>query len=183
MARPKAGVTFWDRVYSHTEIKYGDNPFSTAEGCHLFKGHRNADGYGRIYRDGKLVFVHREIWKEAHGQIPEKMNVCHKCDTPNCINIHHLFLGTQAENVADMWAKGRGENLRRFGNTHTRGKSINSGSKHGLSIFTEEQAQAIKDSFKDDNSWGNVVKQAKVHECSTTAINHIRAGTRWKHLK
>ena len=35
------------------------------------------------------------------------MSVLHKCDVPDCVRPSHLFLGTQADNIADMDRKGR----------------------------------------------------------------------------
>lgn len=52
--------------------------------------------------------VHRAAWAARHGPIPaETPFVLHHCDNPPCWRDEHLFLGTHAQNMADMVAKGR----------------------------------------------------------------------------
>lgn len=42
------------------------------------------------------------------GQLEEGKAVLHKCDTPACCNPAHLAVGSQRENMNDMYTKGRG---------------------------------------------------------------------------
>jgi len=79
-------------------------------GCLEWQGARLASGYGLIgrgRRDEGMAYVHRLAWELAHGPIPDGMFVCHHCDNPPCCNVEHLFLGTHADNMADMVTKGR----------------------------------------------------------------------------
>lgn len=76
-------------------------------GCWLWTGTANERGYGRVYSGGRMWVAHRLSWTQANGPIPSGMFVCHKCDTPACVNPDHLFLGSPRDNVLDMVAKGR----------------------------------------------------------------------------
>ena len=58
---------------------------------------------GRYYR-----YAHRMVWESIHGPLEKGQCVLHRCDNPRCVNPDHLVVGTQADNMKDMAAKGRG---------------------------------------------------------------------------
>lgn len=76
--------------------------------CVLWGGTLDKYGYGITSRNGKTYFAHRAEWI-AHfgGPLSSSQCVLHACDTPACINVNHLFLGTRADNCRDRAAKGR----------------------------------------------------------------------------
>jgi hypothetical protein len=95
------------------------------DGCVMYLGGWNCDGYGIFWLDGKQVQAHRVAWTLQHGPIPDGLHVLHKCDNRYCVNIDHLFLGTAQDNVNDMIAKGR----------DTYGQ--NRGERNGWALLTE----------------------------------------------
>jgi hypothetical protein len=80
--------------------------------CILFTGCKDTGGYGLKRYKNKLYKAHRFVWIQTFGEIPDGLFVCHKCDVRACINPEHLFLGTNSDNMKDMYSKGRGNNLR-----------------------------------------------------------------------
>lgn len=79
----------------------------TESGCYLWEGARSESGYGRVYDGSRMWQAHRLVWTQVKGPIPHGLFVCHKCDTPPCVNPDHLFLGTAKDNNRDMAKKGR----------------------------------------------------------------------------
>lgn len=75
-------------------------------GCWLWRGARGPRGYGH-FKIQQIERAHRVAFAIANGPIPADMFVLHRCDVPTCVNPAHLFLGTQADNMADRDRKGR----------------------------------------------------------------------------
>ena len=93
---PYDTAVFWARVDVQDE-----------DACWLWGGCLDAAGYGLIKFDGKNRRAHRIAWQFAVGKIPVGMFLLHQCDVRSCCNPSHLKLGTQAENMAEMAARGR----------------------------------------------------------------------------
>lgn len=126
-------------------------------GCWLWTGNTHPTGYGVIgvrKRDKlKNTFAHRASWFAHKGQDPGRLKVCHRCDTPACVNPDHLFLGTQKDNLRDMYAKGR---------------LVNRGSANGSAKLTDDQVRAIR---RDDRTIDDV---AKDYPCGRSTIWRVR---------
>lgn len=67
--------------------------------CKLFTGYCNDSGHGRVRFQGRLWLAHRLVWSMLMGDIRYQIN--HLCDRPNCLEITHLYDGTQEQNVHD----------------------------------------------------------------------------------
>lgn len=81
--------------------------------CQVYEGERTSAGYGVAYLgcvNGKRVRVpaHRVAFALHTGQDPAGFVVMHTCDNPGCVNPDHLRVGSQSDNIRDMYSKGRG---------------------------------------------------------------------------
>jgi len=75
----------------------------------------NERGYAQEWFEGDKIYSHRLAWIQAYGEIPDGMVIDHKCHNEAalrgeceggnncqhraCINIEHLELTTQSQNI------------------------------------------------------------------------------------
>ncbi|MEQ6351506.1 HNH endonuclease [Ralstonia pseudosolanacearum] len=113
------------RLWSRVDMSAGP------DSCWLWLGGVNAKGYGQIRREpvgnatrGEKTLTHRVAWELTHGAIPDGLHVCHRCDNPCCVNPAHLWLGTHADNLADMKVKGRAARGNRSGTARLESRQV-----------------------------------------------------------
>lgn len=147
---------FWEKVDKGEE----DN-------CWNWKAAKSG-GYGRIGNGKKNLVATRVSWEIHFGEIPEGMNICHKCDNPACVNPNHLFLGTHAENMLDMAKKGRRER-----------KGV--GIKNGLSKLTPNSVKEIRKKYINENI--TYVELAREFNVAPPTIRCVIKRLTWKHVK
>jgi hypothetical protein len=112
----------------------------------------------------------------ANGPIPDGIHVCHTCDNPRCVNLAHLFLGTQAENVADMMAKGRHRTAPP--KTPRRDETFLRGERHPHARLTWEKVCAIRQ-LHQDGAMGTA-ELATHFGVTQTHIQYIVTGKSWR---
>ena len=102
------------------------------DGCWVWNGSLFPTGYGQFQPERKRSsaggLAHRWAYILLVGPIPVRKSVLHRCDNKSCVNPDHLFLGSQADNIADKVAKGR----------QARGE------RHGMSTVSDETVRAIQ---------------------------------------
>ena len=134
-----------------------------------------SNGRGAIYvsHTRRNSLAHRVAYEIYKGPILPGLMVCHTCDNGICCNPAHLWLGTAADNMADMLAKGRQKKPTRPPFVYVR-KGYRSGEAHHSTTLTAADVCAIR----ADTRSGRQI--AKSYGISPSSVSMIRAGKRWK---
>lgn len=133
-----------------------------ANGCWMWSGAKERWGYGRFYIGNRSEGAHRASWMLHRGAIPNGLIVCHRCDTPACVNPDHLFCGTHADNNSDRSLKLRSHAP--FGK---------GGRKRKLTV---EQVEVIR---SDNRSCAELARLFGIHP---NTVSKIRLNRTWKHV-
>lgn len=78
---------FWDKV----EVQ--------PNGCWLWKGTKDKDGYGKFTIKYVTIRSHRFAYEVNKGQIPEGMQIDHLCRNHDCVNPDHMEVVSPRENT------------------------------------------------------------------------------------
>lgn len=69
--------------------------------CHIWRWAKIGLGYGNFWNQGRTVLVHRYVWEQHHGPIPEGLEIDHQCRVKACCNVDHLRLVTHKVNSTE----------------------------------------------------------------------------------
>lgn len=137
--------------------------------CLIWQASLRAGRYGGIKHNGKTLGAHRVSYELHHGPIPAGAVVMHRCDNPLCVRPEHLRLGTQAENVKDMFAKGRANKAR--------------GEASGRAKLTADQVQEIRVRYEPRKYGKGAHALAREFGVSKPVIFAIIKRETWKHVE
>ena len=132
--------------------------------CWEWIGKKNRGGYGVMCMDYKNRMVHRLVYADKIGPIPDGMCVCHTCDNPGCCNPSHMWIGTRGDNNTDRSRKGRTNYV------------VTLGERHGGSVLTWEQVDAIRNERRVSSR-----KLAAKYNVSHTTIQKVQRGETWNY--
>ena len=158
----------------HWKMRTPDDYFwpkvEKTNGCWKWQAGKNEAGYGTFMFQRKNVYAHRESYEIHFGPIPPGMCVLHKCDNPSCVNPGHLFLGTNADNTADMLEKGRWRQPAR---------NPRRGEKHPMSKLTWKQVDEMRRLYATgEHRQIDLARQYGISTTNTCDIIHNRT---WVH--
>lgn len=108
-----------------------------SNGCIHWTGGKDSKGYGMFKYKNLTIRAHRASYLLRYSVIENDFYVLHRCDNRSCVNIDHLFVGNQQDNMNDMKEKGRSARNDRIGDKNPNAKIKNSQINTILMLYLE----------------------------------------------
>lgn len=144
--------------------------------CWNWQGSRHKDGRGLFNVNGRAEVAPRVAWRLTHGEIPDGLSVCHKCDNPPCVNPRHLELGTHSKNHTDKYkrnSKARAKHVLRSRKRMIQFNRERAGEKSPMARLTQDEATQIRELRANGASLAQLAERFGV---SMTAISRCARG-------
>lgn len=139
------------------------------EGCWIWTGGRNGEGYGQFMYQRRRTTAHRFAWQCSNGvACPAGRVIRHRCDNPPCVRPDHLEVGSTSQNVRDTYAR-----RRRAAHTWPTGTA-----RHN-SQLDDETVAALRRAARSGRSVQSLADEVDVSY--STVLGAIR-GARWTHV-
>ena len=151
----------------------------TSGECWLWNGRISDNGYGQCSTAEKPRSAHRASWVLHYGIITRGLCVLHRCDVRHCVNPKHLFLGSRADNQADMAQKGRGANGRKNG-TATHPERLRRGETNHKAKLTTDQVMEIRHRY--DAGGLTTYDLAEEYGVGQGTIHKVVSRNTWRHI-
>ena len=139
--------------------KWFSRTIETEDGCLIWQGAVNSDGYARVAwkgsGNGKL---HRIVYELTTGEDIEGKVIRHKCDNPLCINPEHLTIGSHTDNMRDRDERER----------------------HGKAKLTHEEVREIR--RLDESGQYRRVQIARMFNIDPRTVSSLCNYHHWKHV-
>lgn len=170
------------RIYGTLEVRFRPKVDERgADECWPWLAMRNSRGYGLIRNDeGKNELAHRVAWRLVESILPSRLCILHSCDNPPCCNPAHLFIGTRADNIADMCAKGRDRHpagLQHWSHTYPERRPRGEGA--GQAKLTDAAVRQIRKRVAQGESYRALGREYGV---AKGTIKSAAIGETWAHI-
>ncbi len=143
-----------DCIIRHSWVK--DN------GCWEWIKAVGKSGYGVMrVGDRSAVSCHRVAYQLWNGDIPDGLNVLHKCDNKKCVNPDHLEIGTQSKNMLDAASRGISP----------------TGELHPQSTLTNHQVESIR---SDNRTCPEIARELGVR---TLNVWRAKSGISYRYIR
>lgn len=161
-----------NRKFCSTECRFKDalpSSIDTDDCVSWTKSINKVTGYGQfnisLAPPAKIVSAHRMSYEIFNGPLESGELVRHKCDNRLCVNPRHLVKGTQADNISDMFERGRQQSY----------ESVR-GERHRSNKLKEKDVLEIRASSRPQ------IELARSYGVHPSTIHSIKSRKIWAYL-